>query len=42
MAVYVIAIVGGALIAYMAGGRLLLSALIGAVIGGVASWHIPE
>jgi len=33
MALYVIAIVGGALIAYMIGGRLLLSALIGAVIG---------
>jgi tight adherence protein B len=33
MALYVIAIVGGALIVYMIGGRLLLSALIGAVIG---------
>ena len=33
MALYVIAIVGGALIAYMAGGRLILSAFIGAVIG---------
>jgi tight adherence protein B len=33
MALYVIAIIGGALIAYMIGGRLLLSALIGAVIG---------
>lgn len=33
IALYVIAMVGGALIAYMAGGRLLLSALIGAVIG---------
>ena len=33
LALYVIAMVGGALIAYMAGGRLILSALIGAVIG---------
>ena len=33
MALYVIAMVGGALIAYMVGGRLLLSAGIGAVIG---------
>ncbi len=33
MALYVIAMVGGALIAYMIGGRLLLSAVIGAVIG---------
>ncbi len=33
IALYVIAIVGMALIAYMAGGRLLLSAFIGAVIG---------
>jgi tight adherence protein B len=33
LALYVIAMVGGALIAYLAGGRLILSALIGAVIG---------
>ena len=33
LALYVIAMVGGALIAYMAGGRLILSAFIGAVIG---------
>jgi tight adherence protein B len=33
MALYVFAMMGGALIAYMIGGRLLLSALIGAVIG---------
>ena len=33
IALYVIAIVGVALIAFLAGGRLLLSALIGAVIG---------
>jgi len=33
IALYVIAMVGGALIAYMAGGRLILSAFIGAVIG---------
>jgi len=33
IALYVIAIVGGALIAYLAGGRLMLSALIGAAIG---------
>ncbi len=33
MALYVIATVGGALIVYMIGGRLLLSALIGAGIG---------
>jgi len=33
MALYVIAIIGGAMIAYIAGGRLVLSALIGAIIG---------
>ena len=33
MALYVIAMMGGALIAYLAGGRILISALIGAVIG---------
>jgi tight adherence protein B len=33
IALYVIAIVGGALIAFLAGGRMLLSALIGAGIG---------
>jgi tight adherence protein B len=33
IALYVIAMVGGALIAYLAGGRLILSGLIGAVIG---------
>jgi tight adherence protein B len=33
IALYVIAIVGGALIAYLAGGRLILSAIIGAAIG---------
>jgi len=33
LALYVIAMVGGALIAYLAGGRLILSALIGAIIG---------
>ncbi len=33
IALYVITMVGGALIAYLAGGRILLSALIGAVIG---------
>jgi tight adherence protein B len=33
VALYVIAMIGGAVIAYMAGGRLILSALIGAVIG---------
>jgi len=33
LALYVIAMIGGALIAYMAGGRLILSAFIGAVIG---------
>jgi tight adherence protein B len=33
IALYVIAMIGGAVIAYMAGGRLILSALIGAVIG---------
>jgi len=33
IALYVIAMVGGALIAYFAGGRLILSAFIGAVIG---------
>ena len=33
MALYVIAMIGGALIAYMLGGRLLLSALIGAGTG---------
>ena len=41
MALYVIAMVGGALIAYMAGGRLLLSALIGAVIGFfLPGWYV--
>jgi tight adherence protein B len=35
IALYVIAIVGGALIAYMAGGRLVLSAVIGAGIGAL-------
>jgi tight adherence protein B len=35
IALYVIAMIGGALIAYMAGGRLLLSALIGAGIGAL-------
>jgi tight adherence protein B len=35
IALYVIAIVGVALIAYLAGGRLLLSALIGAAIGAL-------
>jgi tight adherence protein B len=34
IALYVIAIIGGAMIFYMIGGRLLLSGLIGAVIGG--------
>jgi len=33
IALYVIAMIGGGVIAYMAGGRLILSALIGAVIG---------
>ena len=33
MALYVIAIIGGAMIAYLVGGRLVLSALIGAVVG---------
>jgi tight adherence protein B len=33
LALYVIAMVGGALISYMVGGRLILSAFIGAVIG---------
>jgi tight adherence protein B len=33
IALYVIAVVGGAMIAYMLGGRILLSALIGGVIG---------
>jgi tight adherence protein B len=33
MALYVIAVIGGALIAFLLGGRLLLSAAIGAVIG---------
>jgi tight adherence protein B len=33
IALYVIAIVGGAMIAYLAGGRLILSAFIGAGIG---------
>jgi tight adherence protein B len=33
VALYVIAMIGGAVIAYMVGGRLVLSALIGAVIG---------
>jgi tight adherence protein B len=33
MALYVIAIIGGGLIAFMLGGRLVFSALIGAVIG---------
>ena len=35
IALYVIAMVGGAIIAYMLGGRLLLSALIGAGIGAL-------
>ena len=38
IALYVIAMVGGALIAYFAGGRLILSAFIGAVIGA----FLPE
>jgi len=33
MALYVIAIIGGAMIAYLVGGRLVLSALIGAIVG---------
>jgi len=33
MALYVIAIIGGGMIAFMLGGRLVVSALIGAVIG---------
>jgi tight adherence protein B len=33
MALYVIAIIGGAMIAYLVGGRLILSALIGAIVG---------
>jgi tight adherence protein B len=33
IALYVIAMVGGAIIAYFAGGRILISALIGAIIG---------
>jgi tight adherence protein B len=35
MALYVIAIIGGALVAFMLGGRLLISALIGAGIGAL-------
>jgi tight adherence protein B len=34
IAVYVIAIIGGALIAFLLGGRLLISAVIGGAIGG--------
>ncbi|MGD0877060.1 MAG: type II secretion system F family protein [Anaerolineales bacterium] len=33
MALYVIAIIGGAMIAFLVGGRLVLSALIGAIVG---------
>ena len=33
IALYVIAIIGGAMIAYLVGGRLVLSALIGAIVG---------
>jgi tight adherence protein B len=35
MALYVIAVIGGALIAFLLGGRLLISALIGAGIGAL-------